>query len=357
MQPELTAALERALLRALQHEWRNVNACFFRGALRPPTIELSRNESTLGRWHAQTRTLEISRPLVLSHAWRAVVEVLKHEMAHQFAHEVLGARDESSHGRAFREVCTRLGIDARASGVPDVAPNAEDDRIVERIAKLLALAESDNQHEAEAAMAAAQKLMLKHNLESIAQVGRKVGYEVRHLGEPSGRVSEHERLLAMILGKYFFVEVIWVPVYRPLDGKQGSVLEICGTRANVAMAEYVHAFLSRTATELWSAHKRASGERSNRDRRTFLAGVMTGFADKLKVQAKAHDQAGLVWVGDADLHAFYRRRHPYVRSVRYGGSRRTDAYDRGREHGRNIVLNKPVDAGSEARGRALPPKR
>ena len=41
-----------------------------------------------------------------------MVEVLKHEMAHQYAHEILGARDESAHGEAFRTVCQRLGIDA-----------------------------------------------------------------------------------------------------------------------------------------------------------------------------------------------------------------------------------------------------
>ena len=37
-------------------------------------------------------------------------------------------------------------------------------------------------------------------------------------------------LLGAILGKHFFVEVIWVPVYRPLEQKRGSVLEVCGTQ-------------------------------------------------------------------------------------------------------------------------------
>ncbi len=348
MHGELTANLERQLVRELLREYKNLNASYLRGGLKTPTIELGTAESFLGRWHQTTRTIEISRALVLGHSWGAVVEVLKHEMAHQYAHEVLGAVDETSHGRAFREVCARFGIDARASGIPSA--HEADERAVTRIAKLLALAESPNRHEAEAAMAAAQKLMLKYNLEARAQESR--GYEHRHLGTPSGRVSEHERMLAMILGKHFFVEVIWVPVYRPLAGKRASVLEVCGSPSNVAMAEYAHTFLSRTADDLWTAHKRASGERSNRDRRTFLTGVMQGFLDKLGTQARVHAKEGLVWVGDADLHGFYRRRHPHVRNVRYGGRPKNQAYAKGREHGQRIVLHKPVTA-SESRGRLL----
>ena len=62
-----------------------------------------------------------------------------------------------------------MGVDARASGVPDAAPaDAVEVKVVERIARLLALAESPNRHEAEAAMAAAQRLMLKHNLDAAA---------------------------------------------------------------------------------------------------------------------------------------------------------------------------------------------
>ena len=87
-------------------------------------------------------------------------------MAHQYVHEVLGKVDESAHGPAFRELCARLGIDAGAAGVPAAgAPSADDARVLERIARLLALAESANVHEAQAAMNAAQRLMLKHNLE------------------------------------------------------------------------------------------------------------------------------------------------------------------------------------------------
>jgi len=357
LEPELSAALEAALVRELLATYRQLNDSFFRGALRTPTIELSRLRHHLGRWVAATRTIEISRPLVLEQRWGAVVEVLKHEMAHQYVHDVLGETDQAPHGKAFRDACARLGVDARASGVPDVHADPAEQKLVERVARLLALAESPNRHEAEAAMAAAQRLMLKHNLDAShaargAHAGRDYGF--LHLGKPTGRVAEHERLVAMILGQHFFVEAIWVPVYRPLEGLRGSVLEICGTRANLSIADYVHGFLHTTAERLWRDHKAARAIRGDRERRTYLAGVMVGFADKLVRQAARSKSEGLVWVKDGDLGGYFRRRHPYIRHVRHAGHRRTDAWSDGREAGRSIVLHKPVEARAEPRpGRPL----
>ncbi len=341
------------LVRELLLEWRRINATYFKEALMAPALALAQTESHLGRWQGSTRTLEISRPLVLQHPWGAVVEVLKHEMAHQYVDEVLKVKDETAHGNAFREVCKRWGIDASAAGVPESKEDDARSRVIERVARLLALAESPNQHEAEAAMAAAQRLMLKYNVE-LQHAGATRRYGFKHLGEPSGRVGESDRILASILAKHFFVEVIWVPVYRASVGKRGSVLEICGAPENLEMAEYAHAFLRHTAEELWDDHKRKTRERSNRDRRTFLAGVMAGFADKLGKQAKTSASEGLVWVADGDLDGFYRARHPHIRNVRYGGQRRTEAFAHGKEAGKNIVLKKPIRGGATDRGRLLP---
>lgn len=342
----LGAELEAALVRELRSTYDDLNHSFFRRRLRPAVLTLSDAPSRLGRWVPSDRTIEIARQLVLAQPWGVVVEVLKHEMAHQFVHEVLNKADESAHGPAFRELCERLGIDASAAGMPAAGETSDaDGRVLSRIAKLLALAESANVNEAQAAMSAAQRLMLKHNLESIADGRRAHGYGFRHLGKPTGRVNEAERLLGAILGGHFFVEVIWVPVYRPTEGKKGSVLEVCGTPANLEMAAYVHAFLTHTAESLWRDHKRQKGIRGDRDRRTFLAGVMVGFLEKLNAQRVQHKEQGLIWVGDADLSDFYRKRHPRIVHIRHTGSRRTEAHHHGREAGRKIVLHKPVGGG------------
>ncbi|WP_437298009.1 SprT-like domain-containing protein [Sorangium sp. So ce426] len=368
----LSAELEAALVRELMAAYQSLNYTHFRRKLRSASIELSDAASRLGRWVSEARAIEISRPLVLTQPWGVVIEVLKHEMAHQYVHEVLGVRDEAAHGPAFREVCTRLGIDGTAAGMPaagrspadpggvarggdaDASEASVDARILDRIARLLALADSPNANEAQAAMSAAQRLMLKYNLDvAKARAARQYGF--RHLGAPSGRVGETERIVGGILGKHFFVEAIWVPVYVPLEGKRGSVLEICGTPANLEMAAYVHAFLHHTAEQLWNEHKRTQGVKGNKDRRTYQAGVMLGFLEKLNAERKVSAEQGLVWVRDADLDGYYRTRHPHVQHLRHTGNQRTAAHAHGREAGRKIVLHRPMQGATGNRGMLLPP--
>ncbi len=359
----LEAKLEAALLREVSEQYRHLATSYFKGALKHPQFELVGARGRLGRWLEATRTIELSRPLILENPWGVVVEVLKHEMAHQYVTEVLGERGESAHGPRFRAVCERLGIDGAAAGMPIPKPDAElgpeqaeHRRVADRIARLLALAGSPNVHEAEAAMAAAQRLLLKHNIE-VRQARVSQGYAWKHLGVPTGRTTEAERVLSLILGKHFFVEAIWVPVYRPELGKRGSVLEICGTPENVEIAEYVHGHLVQTAARLWDEHKAEHAIHGNRERRTFLAGVMSGMSEKLARETKKSENAGLVWVADGDLSTFFRRRHPYVRHVRYAGQQRTDAYAHGREAGGKIVIHKGVKSSAEQRGLLLGPRK
>jgi hypothetical protein len=344
--------LERAALYAIARTYEHVNGSLFRFRLRPPAFELTDGFERLGRWVPRPRTIELSRRLLSEHGWGVLEEVLKHEMAHQYVDEVLQVQGEPAHGPAFRKVCEERGIDARAAGAPIASPGAAKSPVLERIAKLLALAESPNEHEAQAAMSAAQRLMLKHNIEAAASGA--ASYCFRHLGKPTGRVSEHERRLALILDEHFFVQVIWVPVWRPLEAKRGSVLEVCGTRDNVELAAYVYDFLMYTAGALYCADRKQRGDRSHQARRKFLAGVMAGFHQRLERERARSTAEGLVWVGDAELGGYFRRRHPHVRWARHSVSTGGEAYARGQTAGRNIVLHRGVKAGAGSQIRQLP---
>ncbi len=355
----LPPALEAATVRALRQSWGQINDEFFDGAMRPPQIEVVDTESQWGRWVSATRSLVLARRALVGLDWGALLELLKHEMAHQYVDEVLGVRDQTAHGPTFRHVCSVRGIDARAVGDPTTtgAPAGDDPHaaILERIAKLLRLAESPNEHEAQAAMRQAQRLMLKHNLDA-ASARAVRGYVFKHIGAASGRVDEASRWVATILGEFFFVECIWVPVWRVVEGRAGSVLEVCGTVENLSMAEYVHSFLHHTAEGLWTAHKRRTGTAGDRDRRAYRAGVMVGFWERLKADRTEDVSRGLVWVGDPALRGYLRTRHPRVRSVSHGGSGSQGARDAGRAEGRKLVLHRGMD-GRGASGSSGPTRQ
>ncbi|MFT3923710.1 MAG: DUF2786 domain-containing protein [Myxococcales bacterium] len=338
---------ERALLRELVAAYQRINESLFKSALRSPQFALSDADSFLGRWFPSSRTLELSRKFVLSHDWTVVLEVLKHEMAHQFVHEVL-REHETPHGPAFRDVCARLGIDERSGGVPQAAQSTEQKRLLERVHKLLALAQSDNQHEAEAAAAAAQRLMLRHNLD-LAESSTPTQYSFRQLGRVTGRVSEWERRLGNVLRDHFFVEIIWVPAYVPEQAKRGSVMEAIGSPENLELAAYVYDFLKHTAERLWLAHQRDNEIANNRDRQPYYAGVMSGFAQKLAQEAKRHRAEGLIWVPQTKLGEYTRKRHPYLRTIHHQGHRRRDAFAEGQRAGRDVVLHRGI-TGQNSRG-------
>ena len=349
---KLDAELRRAVVRAAARSYDDLNGKFFRWQLLRPPLRLAESSRRLGAWTKKPRGIELSEKLLLEHDWGALVEVLKHEMAHQFVDEVLGISDEGPHGKSFRKVCAERGFDMRAVGVPSPSGDGPEAPVLERIAKLLALAESPNQHEAESAMNAAQRLMLRHNLEGV-EAGRPRDYGFRHLGKPTGRINEAERIIAVILSEHFFVDVIWVPVWRPLEGKRGSVLEICGSPENLELAEYVYGFLLHTAEALWKAHKREHAIRGNRDRRAFVAGVVSGFREKLREEQRKQTEQGLVWVGDAELAGYFKTRHPNVRTTRHRSSAHNLAHVEGRSAGRKIVLHKGVSTGSSGNTRLL----
>jgi hypothetical protein len=115
----LTAELTTALVRELALEWRRLNDSYFKSKLRLPQFLLTASTHTLGRYDYGQRVLSVSQALALEKPWSTVLEVLKHEMAHQYVFEILGVLDETAHGPAFREVCEKLGFDGRARGMPE----------------------------------------------------------------------------------------------------------------------------------------------------------------------------------------------------------------------------------------------
>jgi len=96
-----------------------------------------------GEWRPATRTIVMADHLIRDYPWNVVLEVLKHEMAHQYVHEVLGHQAERPHGERFKEACHRLGVPAWAASASGTLPpemgqaitrhlSAEEERLLRR---------------------------------------------------------------------------------------------------------------------------------------------------------------------------------------------------------------------------------
>lgn len=348
---EIAAALHAIWNRKLYAWWRYYNEDYLGDALQMPLIALSRGETELGNWDGARRRLSISARHIERDPWLQVMETLRHEMAHQYSDEVFKAREETAHGKAFGRACEKLRCSPRARGRGEGAvPEGEDERILRRLKKVLSLASSPNEHEAEAAVKKARRLLLTYNID-VVQLDQERCFEHRYLGAIKGRRASFELWLAQILQEFFFVEVIWAESYRALEDRRGTVLQVCGTPTNLELSAYVYDYLTQLLERLWRDYRKEQGLRGNRERQRYYAGVLDGFYRKLRDQEqKIHAERALVWKGDGRLQEYYRYLNPRVHT-RYGrGVAVSTAYMDGLEEGKKVTIHRPVGPASEGFG-------
>jgi hypothetical protein len=358
--------LENRILHGLSCEWERALWILnpsYREKMRPPLFSLRDMNDRWGTWRGQKREICLSRTLVLNHSWGSVREVLLHEMAHQLAEEVLGAWNEPPHGSLFLKACHLLRANPRASGNYKTLDerisqetSSSEDRILLRVKKLMALAESPNQYEAEAAMTKTHDLIAKYNLDLLGREAKRDFISV-FVGRPGLRHFAEDYFLAHLLQDFYFVQGIWVSSYVPEKRKTGRVLEINGTIPNVKMASYVHDFVKRFIHSQWVEYNKDKG--LNRYRLTdFAVGIIEGFRSRLELQLGKKGPAGnslaLMKMQDPLLKEYLAYRYPHTAMVKTGAGRQDGIVLKdGKKIGKNLVISKGIMGRTGNRGLQL----
>ena len=350
--------LERRILHGLICEWKNAVA-FLSSALRSrltlPGFELRDFDKRWAEWNRERRVMAFSRKLVMNYPWMTVREVLLHELAHQVTDELLGGTDQP-HGVRFQEACRLLNADPRAAGdYPSLYEMGhtggldENDRILLRVKKLLALSESSNRHEAELAMTKVHETIARYNIDLLSGTADRQ-YCSLCLGEPQVRQSAADYALSRLLQDYYFVEAVWIGAYVVNKAQMGRILEISGASENVRMAGYVYDFLKRTIRDQWRVFLKGRAVTSGRAV-DFALGLLSGFSETLKardgeIEKESPSTYSLMKRDDVQLMAYMRARHPRLRT-RPGSGRSIDerVHRAGRNVGRKTVLSKPIEHG------------
>lgn len=346
----------RALHR-LEHQYPLYNRRHFGGVLKPPVLDLDDGPArVLRRGGDPYLCTSLFVPLAMAEKqpWRMVEEALLQQMVHQYIYQELKCLKEEERRRHFQRFCERpkVRLDlAMSFGLPDFAApvtrSPEEERLLQRIHRLLALSESPNPHEADSALREAQRLMLQHNIDlSLCADPGKQRYGLRHLGRPLRHVTDANRTLRRILTEHFFVKNIWAysfDVHKKQDEGNGHILEILGTPANLDMASHVYTFLTQTAARLWRAQQKSLGQKGEAGRADYIAGVYLGFESTLKAQARRNQVAGLVWLGDKGLDEFYGEIYPRTLNLKDARQRKQSAlFLSGVADGRLIQLHRPI---------------
>lgn len=372
--------------------------------MRPAAIEIFDSETRWGEWDVTTRRIRLSRKLLTTHNWFQVVGILLHEMAHQLVDEEAGefglganarseagdgeaAHGETAHGPAFRKACYRLGVPAEFSKASadlqshsfdwrDQVRDEATEKMLDKVKKLLALAESSNENEALLAMNRVRELYAKHNLENLSTHANDDRIHII-LSRGSKRIESYEQQIVGILVGHFFVEVLSGQLYDAPSGEHHRAFEIIGSRENAIMAEYVYHFLSNQSEFLLNqadkaAFKTRGFKFSRLERKSYRMGILRGFASKLQaseesasrrkergdIYAGASSNAAQASASDSDnvvsraLMAFAKDRslkdyvgHIYPRLRRGKGSAQSidpSAYSAGQTVGKTLSIHRPI---------------
>ncbi|MFC1552916.1 SprT-like domain-containing protein, partial [Candidatus Latescibacterota bacterium] len=239
--------LRRAWITQLYKEHKNI--CWnYKVDLSKPIIEIFNNQKNLGQWISKFKTIKIDLTLIQDYSWDVVINILKHEMAHQIVHEIFNCDDK--HGEVFIKACSMIGVPEEfrsASGdihysvkkIVEKRFDSDNAKMLEKVRKLLSLAKSPNENEAFLAMKKAHELIEKHNIKQIEQNdGSRYVYEI--ITHKKKRIESSQRRICSILLDFYFVDIVYSYLFDPVSCQTYKTIEILGSPENVKIAQHVY---------------------------------------------------------------------------------------------------------------------
>lgn len=231
--------------------------------------------------------------------------------------------------------------------------------IIEKIQKLLALANSSNEHEAKLAAQKATELLTKYNLSMQEVETTQREYDFLHYAGSTSRMPAEHKYVFGILQRFFFVQVVRGRKvgYDPKTGmpKKFITWSFFGQQHNVQIAHYVFAFLDRTFHDLYEEYRKHN-ETSRTSRKSFYMGLYRGLAEVLDAgKKKVENETGLVVVKDPGIDKFISDMVGKTTKVpaRHVGQVDPSAFKDGIEQGKNIRISMGLGERNEGPTKAL----
>lgn len=231
------------------------------------------------------------------------------------------------------------------------------DKIIERIQKLLSLANSPNEEEAKSATNKANELLLKYNL-SMQSVKTVSDYVRKEQVESGLTLKPHHDYISDIVMHYFFVKV---HINNTFDGYSSgefaykkaarrqfkkSVI-LVGTKHNVRIASYIFEYLEKTFPLLWKDKYERDARLSPGDRRSYYAGLKMGIESLLEeTKWRVQEETGLVLVDDPELLKFSEDITKGKMHLNNKSKLDPKLVLDGYKDGKNITLRKPIESQS-----------
>jgi hypothetical protein len=213
--------------------------------------------------------------------------VLRHELAHFYVHIFHGIYAQA-HGPEFREVFKKFNWATSFSKAQiDLEKQQKNDSaILQKVEKLLSLADSCNENEAMLATKKANDLILKHNISFVDHEAQSTAYVYR--------VMEYKKRNAKVDGIYEILKKFNVyPVVN--QGHKGGYLEVVGNKTDVTIAHYVCDYLSHSIDNIWKQTKKENPQLKGMvAKNSFIRSFCQNIANSTNSIQPAEQKAGLI---------------------------------------------------------------
>jgi Protein of unknown function (DUF2786)/SprT-like family len=274
--------------------------------------------------------------------------VIRHELAHYFTFIHFGAAIQP-HGVEFNAFCQQMRWGEQVCRAAicleemENVSNMEKSTVFRKIQKLMALATSSNQNEAEQALIKSQQLLLKHNIESDYIGGEEEEKMYLKRVMKQKRLSAKMRAIAVIL-RTFFVNIVYG------RSEEGIHLEILGNAVNIEIAEYVSEVLDFELDSLWNQVQQTVGLRGVTAKNSFFLGLAHGYCNKVQSLKREfnNDVTNALMVIEKKLIDAKNMVYKNLSSSKSSGNYCPESGSLGEEMGRKLNINPSIKTSSNS---------
>lgn len=313
----------------------------------PIKVVVYNNKSMLG--YFDPNFYELGFHECLMHTSRQQLHnLIRHEVAHYITFILYGGGIQP-HAAEFRTVCRQMGWGEEvylATTILDGPGNGaviEESSVLRKVQKLMALAGSSNQNEAEQAMIKSQQLLLKHNMES-TYIGGEDG-EKLFLKRIMKQKKENAKMraIAQIL-ETFFVSVVYS------RNEEAVYLEILGSAVNIEIAEYVAGVLDHEFEKLWGQAQRVFHLKGKIAKNSFFLGIARGYCNKIQALKREYssDVANALMVIEKQLVDAKAMVYERLSTTKSSGSYCKESSALGESMGRQLSINPALGGAPKA---------
>lgn len=312
----------------------------------PIKVVIYNNKSILGYFEPDFYELGFHENLM--HASKKQLhDVIRHELAHYMTFINYGKAIQP-HGEEFRAFCQLMGWGEevyRATICLEEGQNVsgiEENSILRKVQKLMALSNSSNKNEAEQAMIKSQQLLLKHNIDSKYIDGDDDEKIFLKRIMKQKKENAKMRSIAKIL-ETFFVSIVYKRAGEYI------YLEVLGNAVNIEIAEYVANVLHLELENLWNQAQKYANLKGAIAKNSFFIGIATGYCNKIQALKREYnsDITNALMIIEKKLIDAKAMVYPRLSSTKSNANYCSKSLMLGEQMGKHLNINPAINKASK----------